>query len=396
MRCEEFEAAMFQGKKPDAAMREHAAQCEACRVLMEQADMLAGARMLEEDIELPESFTRGWREAIRAQSAKKRRFSIGRLRLPNPFRDAGPKRTALRVVAIACCALALIGIGSQYRLSATPGDTKPSSYPSQRNTALRYSTAGGAMDAGAAYEVEAPEELLEEEGFVTADDADLDVDEDRKIVRSAQLSMKTEAFDAAIESVRTYVRQAGGEIALLEVYTAYDDYRRASIELTVPEAALDDFLSGAGALGEITRQVISAQDMTSAYRDNASRLESARAQKQRLDELYALAQDMTDIVTITDALFDVQQEIDDLSGANRRIDTRVANSQVSMSIAEVAETKELTFLEQLGEQVGQGAQELGAFFQSMALFIAWALPWFALLAVIALIVVIAVRRARKR
>lgn len=50
--------------------------------------------------------------------------------------------------------------------------------------------------------------------------------------------------------------------------------------------------------------------MTSTYTDNASRLESARAKKRQLDALYEKAENAKDIITLTDAIFDVQEEIE--------------------------------------------------------------------------------------
>ena len=148
----------------------------------------------------------------------------------------------------------------------------------------------------------------------------------------------------------------------------------------------------------MTRESSQTTDMTDTYYDNASRLESARAQKQRLDELYAQAQDMSDIIEITDALYDLQWEIDALTGANQRIDTRVALSQVSISLTEKAsEEPEETpgFLTRLKESAEDGLGALGDFLESLVLFVVWAAPWLALIEAVVAVVTI-VRRLRRR
>ena len=72
MRCEELEAIVFSGREATeeerAAMREHAGTCEACRVLLEQEQLLRGARELDACVQMPESFTQGWRARVRAQA----------------------------------------------------------------------------------------------------------------------------------------------------------------------------------------------------------------------------------------------------------------------------------------------------------------------------------------
>ena len=203
---------------------------------------------------------------------------------------------------------------------------------------------------------------------------------DRKIVRTAQLDVKTKVLDDALASIRLRVEQAAGTVEYCEISGQKGEDRYAFLEVRVPQEQLDVCLAEAGALGEVTRQIMQQSDMTSQYMDNASRLESARAQKQRLDELYAAAQDMTDIVAITDALFDVQQEIDALTGANAFIDERAAYSRVSITLNEQKTEEESGFLTRLAGSLKAGAEAIGACFGALTLAAAWALPWLALIA----------------
>ena len=69
MRCEELEAIVFSGREISAEEREemeaHAQTCEACRALLDHADVLSGMQHIDEDVTAPESFKTGWRSAIR-------------------------------------------------------------------------------------------------------------------------------------------------------------------------------------------------------------------------------------------------------------------------------------------------------------------------------------------
>ena len=115
---------------------------------------------------------------------------------------------------------------------------------------------------------------------------------------------------------------------------------------------------------------------------------------ERLDELYAQAQDMSDIIEITDALYDLQWEIDSLTGANQRIDTRVALSQVSITLSEKAsdEPEEAPgFVERIRRSAEDGLSTLADFLESLVLFVVWAAPWAAVLAAAALLVRLVLR-----
>lgn len=370
MRCEQMEDIIFSGRKPDArereAMREHAEVCEACRVLMEQEEWLRAAREMDEDVRLPESFTRGWRRAVRSAPQKR---GAGRWLERLPLR---------RAAAYAACAVVLLGIGSQIgRLrpenSLTAAyDAAPQSYKSTGASGMMLSRS---MDAGANDTAAGGE----------------------KILRSAQLTLEADDLDGVVAGVRERTEAAGGRVTFCDVYTT-DDARRADMELSIPDSALDAFLGGTQELGKVTRSQSSETDVTASYRDNASRLESARAQKQRLDELYAQAQDMEDIVAVTNALFEVQQQIDQLEGANRSIDERAANARVSLSIEEraQAEREGIPFLTRLGDQARQGMRQLGEFLSGTVLALAWLLPWAALAVALLGIIWVAARWIRRR
>ena len=383
MRCEEFERIIYEGGSATPDMQAHAERCAACRALMENAGVLAGARELDEGVEPPASFRRNWRAAVRRDAAM-RRPTLGE-RLADW--TAGFRSHALmRGAAVAACALVLVGVGVQLG-----GGMDDVSVSYARNSAPMMMKAS--YDGGAAYDsYEAADNA--EKGAGTRSLSDGAAQSERKIVRSAQLSLDVEDMDTAIDALRARTQALGGVVDACEVSGRKADGRWASLTLSVPSEALDGFLSDAGGLGTVTREASQTTDMTDTYYDNASRLASAQAQKQRLDELYAQAQDMSDIIEITDALYDLQWEIDSLTGANQRIDTRVALSQVSITLNEKAsdEPEEAPgFVERIRRSAEDGLSTLADFLESLVLFVVWAAPWAAVLAVALLIVRLALR-----
>lgn len=384
MRCEELETILFSGREilPEERenMRRHAERCEPCRVLMEQADVLAGARTLNADVEVPESFARGWRAAVRERA----KHPTAAQRLAAWAHGAAGRGFAVRAAAYACCAVVLLGVGARL------GAGTPQAYGKRAGGVSEYQIMAEEMDGG----------VMMSRGMSGMPEAGTDDswDSGRRIVRSAQLEMTTDAFDAALEEVSAQTAAAGGSITSCDVIGTPEDGRYANIELSIPEEALDGFMAKTGVLGTVTREYSQALDMTSQYQDNASRLESARAQKQRLDELYQSAQSMEDIVAITNALFEVQQQIDSLTGANNSIDQRAANAQISLSITEVVaqEEPDAPLTQQLAHQAGQGVQALGEFLSGALLFAAWALPWLGAAGVLMLAVLVIMRMRRRR
>ena len=389
MRCEEFERIILSGGEITPDMREHAQRCAACRALMENADVLSGAREMDNDVEPPASFGRGWRAAVRREAAMRRPKLSERLAdWVSGFRHPALMRGA----AAAACALVLIGVGAQLGGRGSVDDT----YANYARSASPMMMSAS-YDTGAAYDsYESADATAAGAGARSLSDGV--TQSERKLVRTAQLSVEVKDMDAAIDALTGRTQALGGTVDACEISGRKGDGRWASLTLSVPSESLDGFLSDAGWLGTVTRESIQTTDMTDTYYDNASRLESARAQKQRLDELYAQAQDMSDIIEITDALYDLQWEIDALTGANQRIDTRVALSQVSISLTEKAsEEPEETpgFLTRLKESAEDGLGALGDFLESLVLFAVWAAPWLAVIAAVVAVVTL-IRRLLSR
>ena len=104
---------------------------------------------------------------------------------------------------------------------------------------------------------------------------------------------------------------------------------------------------------------------------------------------------MEDIITLTNALFDVQEEIESLEGQNRRIDDEASFATLYVSIDEKssAVSAKQPFFTRMGRQLADGWESFGEFVSDAVLGLTYALPW---LAVAAVVTVIAAKLLKKR
>ena len=385
MRCEELEAIVFSGREitaeERAEMEAHAETCEACRALMDNADALRGMQRIDEDVTPPESFTRGWRMAIRQTP---RVISI----------SDWMRRKGVRVIGYAACAALVFAAGTGVgRLGGNEKNVARTAYDYDYGASDTYESYPQ-EDAVALYENSAPAlgaRSAAEKGAAN----DSTAEDEKKIVRNAWLTLKTERFDEAVSALCGQIEQAGGVVESRDISGAKNASRSASLTLRVPSDMLDGVLSGAGEWGEVTREQTSAVDMTSTYTDNASRLESARAKKRQLDALYEKAETMEDIITLTDAIFDVQEEIEWLEGQNRRIDNQASMATLYVTINEKssAVAAKQPLLTRMGEEFIEGMENFGEFVFGTVLGLIYALPW---AAVAAVVIALARRWVRKK
>ena len=378
MRCEELEAIVFSGRKVTAEEREemeaHAKTCEACRALLDNADVLADVQQMDADVTVPESFAKSWRSAIRQTP---RVIAVG----------DWMRRKGARVLGYAACAALVFAAGT--------GVGRLSGEETAMQTAYDYDTYE--YDAYTADGVGAVNESSYAPMLGARSASAKSAAEEKKIIRNAWLSLRTERFDETVQALCEQIEQAGGVVESRDISGTKDTSRSASLTLRVPSGMLDDVLAGAEAWGEVTHEQTSAVDMTDTYTDNASRLESARAKKNRLDALYEQAESMEDIITLTNALFDVQAEIESLEGQNSRIDDEVSLATLYVSVSEKssAVNAKQPFFTRLGRQAMNGLEQFGAFLSDAAMGLAYALPWLAVAAAV-LAAARAVIRKKKR
>ena len=387
MRCEELEAIVFSGREISAEEREemeaHAQTCEACRALMDHADVLSGMQHIDEDVTAPESFKTGWRSAIRQTP---RVISIG----------DWMRRKGARVVGYAACTALVFAAGAGVgRLGGNEKNEARTAYDYDYGAYDTYE-AYPQEDAVALYENSAP--ALGARSAAEKSVANNGAETKKKIVRNAWLTLKTERFDEAVSALCEQIEQADGVVESRDISGAKNASRSANLTLRVPSDMLDGVLSGAGEWGEVTREQTSAVDMTSTYTDNASRLESARAKKRQLDALYEKAESMEDIITLTNAIFDVQAEIESLEGQNRRIDNQASMATLYVTINEKssAVSAKQPFFTRLGRQLADGWENFGEFVSNAVLGLTYALPWAAVAAAVIALARCWIRKKKKQ
>ena len=194
MRCEELEAIVFSGREitaeERAEMEAHAETCEACRALMDNADALRGMQRIDEDVTPPESFTKGWRMAIRQTP---RVISI----------SDWMRRKGVRVVGYAACAALVFAAGTGVgRLGGNEKNEARTAYDYDYGAYDTYE-AYPQEDAVALYENSAPAlgaRSAAEKGAAN----DSTAEDEKKIVRNAWLTLKTERFDEAVADGTIY------------------------------------------------------------------------------------------------------------------------------------------------------------------------------------------------
>lgn len=353
---------------------------------MENDRLDAALSRLYQQQDVPESFDAGWRAAVRRED------TIRMMNKPNK-KNLWLKR-AVPVFAALVLAVGGLWAGTLEAPGQVPQSSGAPAMVASSRSANKMTAVEESYDTGAVmYSTSTASDSVAGGGSPMV----LNAQENRKIVRTADLTVRTPDFDGALESAKALLENMGGYVENLYQYG--ESTRRASLSMRVPSEKLDAFLSGAEGLGRVTDRSESASDMTTTYVDNQARLDTLYAKRDRLNELLLKAEDVSDLIEIESAIADTQYQIDSFESSQRSIDSRVDLSYVNLNLVEETPastaTADITLGERLSAALTASIEWLGSFARNVLVFVVMILPAAIPLGVILLVWRLIVRRRRK-
>ena len=286
---------------------------------------------------------------------------------------------------------------------AASADTKTVMLKGARSYADDYSyTAGAVVEEG--YEVESAMDngvmLTSARGVdTTATAAEAPAATEKKIIRTAGMTIKTQTYDEALAALENACLGQGGWIeSSSENTNSYSGLRTAWLTLRIPQDSLDAFLDGTAGLGRVTSRNESAEDVTASYQDTQTRLNTQLALMARLQALITESGDLSDLLALESQIADTQYQIDSLQTSLNRTDRQVSYSTVNVTlqeeqVAELTDTS-VSFGERLVSAIRTGFNTLGNFVEDMVVFLVAALPFIAIVIVVIIVVKLIKRRKK--
>lgn len=221
-----------------------------------------------------------------------------------------------------------------------------------------------------------------------------------KIIYTANYDLETTTFDDSAAALQALVESMGGYFESRS-QNNYRGYRSGDYTVRIPADKYADFCAAAGDRFHVTYFTENAQDISETYYDTQSRLDTARIKLERLQTLLKQARSMEDIITIENAISDVEYTVEALSGTLKHYDAQVDYATVYLSLQEVYQLSDqvagpMSFGEKLADSFRSGLRSLGRFGEELVMFLAYAWVYLAALAVIAVAVIRTLRRRRDK
>ena len=226
----------------------------------------------------------------------------------------------------------------------------------------------------------------------------------RKIVMNWSLDLEVEDFDAAYADIERIAADNGGYV--VSGYTNGDNSggrRDGFISIRVEADSAHRAVDEICALGEVLYNDFSSQDVTSEYYDLEARLSAYQAQEQRLLELYGQAVSVSEMLEIENQLTRVRSDIESLQGKLKYYDQVTALSLIEIGLSSPAvytQTVEPKGWQGFVSKLKSGfLTGLNNTLDGLASFLVWlarALPFLVVLALVIIVVVSLFRHARHK
>ena len=227
--------------------------------------------------------------------------------------------------------------------------------------------------------------------------------ENRKLIKTVYLEAETEDLDTLLTGVEQRIEELGGYVESREIYngSSYSDrrYRRADLTVRIPAENVDGFVADVSGISNVVSSNEQIEDVTLQYVDTESRVKALETERDRLLELLAQAQSMSDLLEIEARLTEVRYELESVTSQLRALENQVSYATVHLYVSEVQEytpVEEETVWQRIGGGFLDSLEEIADGFVEVFVWVLANSPYLVLWGTVLGIVCIAGRKLRRR
>ncbi|WP_438025979.1 DUF4349 domain-containing protein [Sorangium sp. So ce233] len=212
---------------------------------------------------------------------------------------------------------------------------------------------------------------------------------------TVETTVLVDAFDPAMQRLRTAVEEHGGYVSDARVHSG--PHRSASLEARIPAARVGAFRAVVASVGAVVADAEKAEDVTEQRADIGARLRNARAQEKRLlDLLSDRTGSLADVVAVENQLANVRGTIEQIEAQERLLEGQIAYATVKLSITTRYEEQPEGAGGRIARAAREGIENAGAFVVNAAVLVATAGPTLLLLAALGAVLYYAFRAVARR
>lgn len=227
--------------------------------------------------------------------------------------------------------------------------------------------------------------------------------ENQKWIRTLYLDTETEDMTPLLAEIDKQVAALGGYMEEREVRNGskYSEYRRryADLVIRIPVERVDEFIKQVSGISNVISTNETVENITLTYVATESRVNALETEEQRLLELMAQAENMSDLLEIEARLTDVRYELEKMTSQLRQYDNLVDFATVHLSIDEVqvlTPVEEETMWQRISGGFVESLKGVGNFLKELVIWFLAKLPYLVLVAGVVLVLVLIIKKSQKK
>ena len=198
-----------------------------------------------------------------------------------------------------------------------------------------------------------------------------DVVVERKVIRSAELTLAVEDLNQAFETVRGKLGGWEGFLSSSNLQASESGHGSAYLEMRVPSSQLDEVIKQIGETGEVVSLVETGEDVTDSYVDLQSQLRNLKVSEQRLLELLSHTASGKDLLEAEKEVTRTRGQIEKIEGQLQQMDHRVDFAAVKVRFLHQAPQATPDFW-----KIGETATGAWSMLMHIVRTVAWGLIYF--------------------
>lgn len=228
---------------------------------------------------------------------------------------------------------------------------------------------------------------------------------ERKIIRSANLTIEAENFDTAFSNIENIILGIGFiQETNIDTERVYIDdevklVKSGTIVIRVDKNKFDTVLNKLRGIGDVYNFTTNGEDVTEQYYDIESRLRLLKLEQEKIEAYLAKLDDLDEIFKAENRLTEIRYQIESLTGKLNKLSSLVDLSTITVRLNEKRpdyNPRPLTYGERLLNSLKESVAEVVEFLGNLLVFIVSALPALVLLALFVYICVLVYRKIAKK
>lgn len=183
------------------------------------------------------------------------------------------------------------------------------------------------------YSYEYDDEKYALDSSVSSNEINSPLQENRKLILTANLSLETLDLDSVTEALIDNVKKYNGYVQSSSVSTR-NSSRYYSATIRIPADKYNEFISNIKQTGNVVSYSENVDDITDSYTDMEARLNSLKAQEAKVLEFYNQATSIEEMMDIESRLSDLRYQIESIEAQLKNYDLLTSYSTLNISITE--------------------------------------------------------------